>query len=62
MSTDDHRGAAWGFKRLMQQAQDEIDRGERKGATRIWKTAHPAKTYIGRFAARILRMRSKRQA
>lgn len=55
MSTDEYRGSAWAFKRLMRQAQDEIDRGERSGARRIWKTANPAKVCIGWFERRVLR-------
>lgn len=56
MSLKDFRGSAWAIQQLQQSVQDEIDRGERKGATVKYKKPNPAKTYIGPFKARLLRM------
>lgn len=62
MSLNDHRGYIWAMRELHQQVQDEIDRGERKGATVKWKTANPAKTMIGWFRRRILREEFRKRA
>lgn len=62
MSLSDHRGAAYYIRQLMQQAQAEIDRGERAGATVKWKTANPAKVAIGWFQRRLLRREFRKRA
>lgn len=54
MSLEVHRGAAWAFHQLMKQAQADIDRGERKGADRKWRTANPAKVGISWAKRRLL--------
>lgn len=54
--------SVWAFQQLMTAAQGEIDRGERAGARRIWKTANPAKVTIGWFERRVLRGEFKRTA
>lgn len=54
MSFDDHRGVAWAYRELMRGAQDEIARGERRGARRLWLKPHPKLT-IGWFKRRVLR-------
>ena len=59
MTFREPRESAYAFKRWMQQAQDEIDAGIRKGATVKWRTANPAKVLIGRFKAKILRMEKR---
>lgn len=54
MSTDHFRGTAWAVKTLMQQAQQEIDRGDRVGAVRIW-TASDERVRLGDYKARLAR-------
>jgi hypothetical protein len=62
MSLDDYKGAAYVFRRLMREAQAEIDRKERKGATVRWKMPNPAKTMIGWAKRRLLRGEFRRRA
>ena len=62
MSLKDHKGSAYAFGALMQQAQDEIDAGLRKGVTVKFKTADWSKTKIGWFRRRLLRGEFRRKA
>lgn len=55
MSLDAHKGSAWAVRELMRKAEADILAGERKGVTRLWKTANPAKVTIGWFKRRLLR-------
>lgn len=62
MSLDHFKGSAWAVRELMKASKAEIDRGERKGVTRLWKTANPAKVTIGWFRRRILRGEFRKRA
>lgn len=48
MSRADFRGAAYALQKLMEAAQDEIDRGERKGVQRVYPRPDRSKVTIWR--------------
>ena len=63
MSLNDCRGSAWATRELMRRAQADIDSGgEIRPAVVKYRQPHPAKVLIGRFKARILRLRGRASA
>ena len=62
MSLSDFRESAHAFRELMRQAEREIQDGQRKGATVLYRKANPAKTVIGWFKRRLLRGEFRRRA
>lgn len=59
VSTEDFQGAAHAFKRFMQMAAEDIQQQRAKGVTVKWAKANPAKTTIGGFKAKLLRMKQR---
>lgn len=62
MSLADHKGAAFAFRTWMQQSAEEITRGERKGATVLYRKANPARVVIGWMKRRVIRGEFRRRA
>ena len=60
MSLNECRGVAYAYREFMRLAQADIQSGgEIKPAVVKWKTAHPRRTLIGPFKARLLRWARK---
>jgi hypothetical protein len=55
MSKQDFQESAYAVARFMQLAQEEIERGDRKGATVRWRQAHPGKVHIPWFKSGFMR-------
>lgn len=59
MSSADFRGSVWLFKKWMTEAKEDIQQQRAKGVTVKWAKANPAKTTIGGFKAKLLRMKQR---
>ena len=63
MSLNDCRGSAWATRELMRRAQADINSGgEIRAAVVKYRQPHPAKTLIGTFKSRLLRLRRRASA
>lgn len=62
MSRSEYRGSAWAVQQLMEEAQYDIDRGERQGVTWKYREADQDKVHLGWLRANWLRGAFKRKA